>query len=198
MRTRILTGTLLAALASAALVLAAPSAASAHDQLIGGTPFEGDVVAAAPEELTMEFSATLLDVASLVLVMDEDETDWAAGDPQLFGTEVTVPLLPDMPEGVYEVRWQVVSSDGHPISDVFKFGVGDVDPALLEREPLPSGGDNATAAGDDGSADAATADSGDGAVLRTVLIAAGGAAAGLIVFLIILWARRRRPNTSSH
>lgn len=198
MRTRILTSTLLAGLVAAVLVVTAPSAAFAHDQLIGGTPFEGDIVAAAPEELTMEFSATLLDVGSLVLVMDEDETDWAAGEPQLFGTEVTVPLMPDMPEGVYEVRWQVVSSDGHPISDVFKFGVGDVDPALLEREPLPSSGDTATAAGDE-TTDAAASTGGDSTVLRTVLIGAGGAVAGVIVFLIILWARRRRPdNTPSH
>jgi hypothetical protein len=50
-----------------------------------------------------------------------------------------------MPEGSYQVRWRVVSSDGHPISGSFEFAVGQKTPGatfgleekLRSRKTLP-------------------------------------------------------------
>jgi len=81
------------------------------------------------------------------------------------------------------VRWRVVSVDGHPISGVIPFTVGDAAPlarAAASAAPSPA---------------AATAPTGDAGVPRIVVIAAIGAGLALAVFLAVtLLLRRRGPR----
>lgn len=176
-----------AGIAVAAVALLATAApASAHDELLSSTPSDGERLPTAPTEVSLTFSSAVLDVGAAVVVADADGRDWAAAEPELEGGVVTVPLDDGMPVAGYEVRWRVVSSDGHPISGVIPFTVGDAQP--LER----------TAATDAATPDAAeepasgetTGDEGSGA-LRIVLIGAAGAALAVAVFAIILLLRRR-------
>ncbi|WP_309066090.1 copper resistance CopC family protein [Microbacterium sp.] len=121
--------TALAGLTVAAVaVLAAASPASAHDALVSSTPAAGEQLAAAPEQIVLTFSNTLIAVeeeadGTAVVVADESGRDWAAGDPVVDGDTVTVPLEEGMPAGSYRVTWQVVSSDGHPTSGEYDFTV---------------------------------------------------------------------------
>ncbi len=119
---------ILAALAAVALALgaalAAGSAASAHDQVISTDPAEGEVLAVAPSQISMRFTAELIQMGAIVFVVDGSERDWAAGEPTVDGSELVQPLESGMPDGSYQVRWQVVSADGHPISGFFDFAVG--------------------------------------------------------------------------
>ena len=110
-----------------------PTPAAAHDQLVNSTPASGARLDTPPEEITMTFSADLLvldDVLSgvAVLVVDGDDRDWAAGDVEVFGDSVTVGVDPAMPVAGYQVRWQVVSQDGHPITGIIPFTIGDAAP----------------------------------------------------------------------
>ncbi|WP_341952741.1 copper resistance CopC family protein [Salinibacterium sp. TMP30] len=165
-----------AALLAAVLLVGAPLAASAHDQIIGQFPNENEVVEVSPDAITLEFTDDLMDITQLAMVVDADGTDWVSGPLQVDRRTATQPLLPELPEGSYQVRWRVVSSDGHPISGVFEFAVGRETPGAtfgLEESAAEQ-------------ADAATSSPADGSsapvlspLLVTTLI---GAAIGIALF----------------
>lgn len=182
---RTLSHSLAAFAAAAALVLVAAAPASAHDELLTSDPAPGDAVAVAPEEIVLTFSSDVMSVGAAIIVADAVGTDWVGGDPVMDGTVVTVPLQSDMPESGYEVRWRVVSSDGHPISGIIPFTVGDAAPIVRESAPATSG--------DAGSENAQGATS-DEQAWRPLIVAASGAAFAAAAFALILILRRRsRP-----
>lgn len=117
--------------ASALFLVAAP--ASAHDELVGSDPEYGAALAAAPAEITLWFSADVLEVGAEVIVVDQSEKDWIAGAPAVAGDTVTVALAEGMPVAGYEMRWRVVSSDGHPISGIIPFTIGDAEPYARDQ-----------------------------------------------------------------
>jgi len=162
---------------AAVVVLTSVAPASAHDELLSSTPGEGERLPSAPDEITLTFSADVLDVGSDVIVADADGTDWVAADPSVASGTVTVPLAEGMPVSGYEVRWRVVSSDGHPISGVIPFTVGDAAP--LQRETATTSPSPVPVA--------ATEDAG---VPRVAVIGVLGAGIALAAFLLILLIRR--------
>ena len=116
---------LAATLLTAFLVLFAPLSASAHDSLIASSPEAGSTVETLPAELTLTFSAELIDGpgATEVVVTDASGASVTAGAATVGGAVVTQPLATGGTAGGYHVVWKVVSSDGHPISGEFDFGV---------------------------------------------------------------------------
>lgn len=89
-----------------------------------------------------------------------------------------------MPDAGYQVRWQVVSEDGHPIAGVIPFTVGDAEP--MET----TSGDAAETPAPSAEQPDQTAES--GGALRVLLIGAGGAVAAVLVFVLIRFLRRPR------
>lgn len=177
-------------------VVATAAPASAHDQLISSTPADGEQLATAPTAISMTFSGELLVLdesatGAVVLVVDETGANWATGTVTVSGSEVTAEVKPGMPVAGYQVRWQVVSEDGHPISGVIPFTVGDAEPMALVSAP-----DDETRAQTESSATTTDqiADESSGA-LRVLLVGGIGAAVavlGLVVFRIL-----RRPQTAA-
>lgn len=190
---------LAAGLAVAAVaVFATAVPASAHDQLVSSTPADGEVFATAPTGVSMTFSGELLVLDSdltgaVVLVVDESGTDWVAGPVTVSGKTVTAELDPAMPVAGYQVRWQVVSEDGHPISGVIPFTVGDAAPMTTETSAEPS----QETAEDARSTTASDqiADESSGAI-RVLLVGMGGAAIAALAF--VLYRIIRRPRTTDH
>lgn len=111
----------LSLLMAGALVVA-PSAAFAHDELLGSDPQDSSS-AEAPEEVTLTYSGQISDVGATVQVTGEDGTDVTEGSPQVVGTDVVQDLAEDLPDGEYAVAWRVTSEDGHPIAGEFGFTV---------------------------------------------------------------------------
>ena len=182
---RIAVGLALAAVAT--LAIAAP--ASAHDQLTSSSPAADERLAVPPESVTMDFSGELLVLdaslsGAVVLVVDASGKDWVTGDVTVAGRTVTAPLAPGMPDAGYQVRWQVVSEDGHPIAGVIPFTVGDAEP--MET----TSGDAAETPAPSAEQPDQTAES--GGALRVLLIGAGGAVAAVLVFVLIRFLRRPR------
>jgi hypothetical protein len=185
------------AVAAAAFVLSAvgvaPTPASAHDQLLASNPSEGAVVSAAPSEVRLDFSNMVLDLGGIVIVADRNGTNWAAG-PLVTGRSVIQKLRDGAPEGAYQIRWQVVSADGHPISGIVNYSVGET-----AAEPItanPSSGASPTRAPDEQGQEAAPADE---KTLLTPLqlyggLGLGGAAVGVAAFLLISSLVRRRTS----
>jgi len=103
-------------------------AARAHAVLERSSPADGETVAAAPDEVTLEFSEPVDAGLGAVRVYDErgrqvDTGDAGAlpGDP----AAVRAGLPPDLPDGTYVTTWNVVSADGHRISGALVFGLGE-------------------------------------------------------------------------
>ncbi|MEV4735705.1 MULTISPECIES: copper resistance CopC family protein [unclassified Microbacterium] len=179
--------------AIAVFAIAAP--ASAHDQLVSSTPSDGEQLAAAPTSVTMTFSGELLVLddsaaGAVVLVVDESGVDWSAGSVTVSGSTVTAELRPDMPVAGYQVRWQVVSEDGHPISGVIPFTIGDATPFTIAGTPS-SAGETPDAANSDQVAQETSG------VVRILLVAGGGAAVAAAVFVLYRFLRRPRTAAAS-
>ena len=172
----------------------------AHDQIISTSPSEDGHVDTAPAEVSMVYTDSLIEVGAVVLVMDDTDKDWADGPVALDGPNATQAIKPGIPDGIYQVRWRVVSSDGHPISGVYDFAVGT---ATLTADTSPktgtgtssdaeATGDPAAAGPDEGTASGATSTT--DTVSSTVVIGLLGAVAGLAVFGGVLWFRNRRTS----
>lgn len=173
----------LAAIAAVTLALGAalavPTAASAHDQVISTDPAEGQVLATAPSHVTMRFTGELMQMGVIVFVVDGSERDWVAGEPIVEGAELVQPLEAGMPDGSYQVRWQVVSADGHPISGFFDFAVGASTGAIT-----PPG------AADD--TDTGRSNEQPWAIPALLWIGLTGAVVGVAIFAIVVAVRSRR------
>ncbi|MCK2035751.1 copper resistance protein CopC [Microbacterium sp. SSW1-49] len=175
---------------AAVAILATAVPASAHDALVHSTPQAGERLDAAPEKIVLTFSGELLmlgesTTGAVVLVIDEDGRDWAGGDVEVEGNTVTVDVKPGMPDSGYQVRWQVVSEDGHPISGIVPFTVGDAEPMASQDA---GGGQSTTNAEDPGDQ---TTQEPSGAP-RALLIGGGGAVIAVAAFALYRFLRRPR------
>ncbi len=101
-------------------VLASP--ASAHASLVSTTPGDGEVLADAPEQISLTFTES---------VRLTDGVELLAGDGTAVAADVSasdevVTLTPDAPlaDGTYVVGWRVISADSHPIAGGLSFSVG--------------------------------------------------------------------------
>lgn len=124
-RNRLLAGLGVLALAAAFTIGGVAPAASAHDSVASTVPSDTEHVDLAPATVSMRFTDNIMQLGAIMLVVDSAGTDWSAGEPALDGPTATLAVDPALPDGAYQVRWRVVSADGHPISGTFDFSVGD-------------------------------------------------------------------------
>jgi copper transport protein len=125
------------------LIAAAPEA-SAHAELLGTTPSNGEHLAIAPAEIVLRFSEKVTPVRDGFGLLDgrgkklgDTQGESLDGDP----TRVRVPVPGSMPDGVYSVTWRVVSADSHPVHGAFVFSVGTAQAAPLAGSGAESGSD---------------------------------------------------------
>jgi methionine-rich copper-binding protein CopC len=182
-----------AALVGAAfLALASVSPASAHDELLGSSPAAGEVFEAAPEAVELTFSNDVIEVGTVIEVVDHHGEVVETGETVVLGPDVTAELPSDL-SGEYQVRWRVVSSDGHPIEGTIDFGVGAGATGVWESE-APH--DDAGAGDDDATDEATTTAADDGASGWAVagFIVAAVVIIGLVIALVVRTTRRRPPG----
>ena len=196
---------LVAGLAVAVVALCATAVpASAHDKLISSDPASDQRLAEAPAGVSLTFSADVLDMGAAVVVSDAAGTEWVSAAPTVDGPTVTAVLDPGMPDAGYEIRWRVVSSDGHPITGVVPFTVGD-------GEPLADGAGGVEPGAAEPGAETGAAETGGASVpgtdaqsstqtqiaqedegpWRVVLVGAGGAAVAVALLALVQFLRRR-------
>ncbi|HSP53159.1 MAG TPA: copper resistance CopC family protein [Cryobacterium sp.] len=167
-------------------------AANAHDSVLLTVPADGEQIDLAPTEITITFTDDILELGAIVMVVDGEDKNWAEGEMRLDGAQATQPVAADLPDGAYDVRWRVVSADGHPVSGAFAFTVGDA----AQPGPAETAAATADPPRDD---DAASADAGESATdatgLPLVVVGLLGALGGIAVFaLFTVWRARRRRN----
>jgi len=168
------------AISFAGVMLIGAMPASAHDQLISSSPGENEHLAEAPSQVTLTFSDDVLafeGMGAVIRISGPSGDTWQEGDATTDGSVVTGAVARDMPDGAYTLAWQVVSADGHTISGVIPFTVGEVGaaptlPPTAEPTAVAAVAEEATPLPP---------------VLRTVLIGIGGA----VVALVLVWAISR-------
>jgi len=171
-------------------VLATATPASAHNYLVSSTPAAGETLTELPEHFSVTTNEPLLDLGGDgsgfgIEVIDADGLYYGDGCVTVEGPSVyTVPALGEA--GTYRLVYQVVSADGHPVSDEFTFDwAPGAEFAASAGSATPGDCNGLYARGDgaEGAAEAASVDLGTVLWIGGALLAVGIA---VIVTLIVL------------
>src|SRR3954451_9422003 len=108
----------------AVAALAAPAGAAAHASAVRTVPNGGAVLDKAPRVVRVEFDDIVRAAPGNAAVANADGSSVLDGRPRAHGRVLTIPLRSGLKDGVYSVRWSIVSDDGHREQGVLAFGVG--------------------------------------------------------------------------
>ncbi|MEF2978738.1 copper resistance CopC family protein [Subtercola sp. YIM 133946] len=186
---------------AAALALVPVTSASAHDYWVDSNPEPDSTVTAPLSTVTVTFNDVILDLtgdgASAVVEVtgpDGASTHFETGCPTILGRTVSAPV--DLgAAGKYQVSWQIVSSDGHPVSNSISFTYAPAEgTAATPSAGSASGPACGSAVGSTSVAALPTQTAGSGVDPWLILGIAGGivvlAIAGVVLVLVL---SRRRP-----
>jgi copper transport protein len=152
MRLRRLSGAgVLVAVGAAAGLALGPAPADAHAELISTEPASGEQLDEAPRQVALRFSESVDAADDAIEVLTAGGVRIDVGDPghpNGEGSSVVVDL-PELDDGTYVVSWRVISSDSHPVSGAFTFGVGDAAAALSDADAQALVDDARAGAGSD-------------------------------------------------
>ena len=99
-----------------------PLLAGAHAHLEAVEPADGSTVPAAPENYILRFSEPAQLTSQTLLKVGEQEPRKIAPLPAVTSTQISIPARPLAP-GSYELRYRVLSADGHIISGSVHFTI---------------------------------------------------------------------------
>lgn len=108
----------------------------AHATLVSSTPEEGETVGNMPEYIEVEFNESIRIVSGQNRLYLPDGTVH-----ELIGTtadnRATFPLPSTSTEGTHTFGYRIISADGHPVSGVITFHVGEPGPGESTTPPAP-------------------------------------------------------------
>jgi copper transport protein len=114
-----------ALLATVALALVVPAAASAHATMKEATPAEQGRIEAPTDDVTLRFDQSVVAPADAIVVLGADGRNHVREITQSRSDTLVHAHLEGLVKGeAYTVRWRIVSADGHVATGVFTFGVG--------------------------------------------------------------------------
>jgi methionine-rich copper-binding protein CopC len=141
-----------------AVLMLAPDAASAHDELVSSSPRNGAHVKTMPGVLILNFEEPPVTGYTKVRLTGPLGRDAGRGAPVTAGAHVSLAVAQTgkLAPGRYTITWSVLSDDGHPVAGTIRFTL---DPAAAPPPVLAAG---------------TTADGGEGAGLGWLLASLGG------------------------
>jgi methionine-rich copper-binding protein CopC len=203
-----------------ALALVPATGASAHDYLVDSTPKADSIQTTPLKQVTLTFDDVVLDLShngssALLQVTGPDgsgsnsgERHFETGCPTIEGRTVSAPVALGA-DGNYTITWQIVSADGHTVSNSITFtyqppagtaaangtssrpecGRG----AATDQASQPAAGQAPARQVPATGSQAATSDSGAlGIVITIACIIVGLAIVGVVI--VVLTARRRQKD----
>ena len=129
----------------------------AHSGLEKSTPADGETVTDTVEEITLQFS-TAIEESSTVTIANEDGNTVETTSVEFDQDILTASFVEPLPNGIYEVTWDIIGEDGHQIEDVYSFTVDGQNEESVE-ETDESTTDGETAASDSNNVESSTNDS---------------------------------------
>lgn len=182
----------------ATLVIATP--AQAHNYLVSSTPSANQTLAILPTNFSITTNGVLLNLNKngtgfVIQVRDAAGRYYGEGCISVDGATASMPSSLGAP-GRYTLTWQVISTDGHTVSDTFPFTWAGADTGTAGQKAPPTchGKYHFTAGGlppvGSGTGTQAVADG----TLVTVLWTGGAvlAVGAAVVIALLVTARRRR------
>lgn len=222
-RHTVLLVTVAALLAPLAVAVGAATSASAHDNATGSTPADGAVLTELPAQFDLTMNEDMLDLGGAgngfaLQIIGPDGLYYGDGCVTVAGPQMSTPAALGAP-GAYRMVWQVVSADGHPVSDEYDFSwqpAAETEPssgsaaapvcgvpapdvtmgtgtgAMPSASPAPE----ASATADPAPSASPTSSTGSDSDPTPLLIGGGALALAAIaaVVLIVIERRRRRPS----
>lgn len=141
---------------AAASLLGAPLAAQAHNYLVESTPSDGEVLTALPESFEITTNEALLESAGVggFALEIQDANGLFYGDGCVTVDGPTMEAAAAVGEaGDYTLIWQVVSADGHTVSDTIDFSWQPADTTAAVAEGSAEAPVCATTEGETGAED---------------------------------------------
>lgn len=174
------TGTrlLMVAVLTVGTVVGAGAPALAHNALTGSDPADGASLEQGPDEVRLEFRASLDRLNANLDVTGPDGSSVVDGEPEFDGADVTIPVRATL-RGEYEVAYEVLSDDGDWVDGTVGFTVTVGEPPA--PTPAPTSAQPPAPSSTPAAAPAATVEeeSGDGVAWWGWLLAAAGLAAAV-------------------
>lgn len=179
-------------------LIAIPHSASAHSQIIDSSPAPGQELTVPPESIILTFSEEISELGAAIVLADSDENLWTAEDIAFDGPVVSTDIESELDAGSYQIRWRVVSADGHPIDGTIDFSVTAAEPVtpLETQSPTEAPTPESTPADDAGETTPSSAEAadnepaGNSSTIVTALVVVAVAALAVAAFLVY----RRRAN----
>ncbi|MBH0053899.1 copper resistance protein CopC [Salinibacterium sp. SWN139] len=211
MRRAIRVGAAFSAATLAALLLLVAAPASAHNYLVDSTPLEGEILTVLPEEFSVTTNDVLLDLAGDgggFAIQILDAAGGYYGDGCVSIRDESLSTLAALGEpGEYRMLWQLVSADGHTISDEINFTwQPDADQVLseaLDAPPACGGGfleesaPPAATEGSEGDSGSDSSESGTSLDAESVVLIGGAVALVLVaaVAIFLISVKRKRDES---
>lgn len=202
---RRVTASVIAALLALGGALVVASPAQAHNYLVQSTPQAGEVLTELPAQFSITTNDALLNIGGngagfALQVKDKDGLYYGDGCIDVEGTEMSTRAALGAP-GSYEVIWQVISTDGHTVSNEFSFtwqpssaaeaSVGSKTPPDCNGALKPNTSEGATAA----PTAPAPARAADGDEVSALLWIGGAVlAVGLAIAVTLMLTSRKKPQ----
>jgi copper resistance protein C len=161
------------------------SPAYAHTELDNAIPAAGSTLGTTPGTIQLTFTEPVDADLATVVVRGPDGALLSDGAVRQSATGLMQPIVPSRKPGTLEVSYRVISLDGHPVSDTFRFEVTRGDPNAQPPESNRSQSGVAGGSGDD---------SGGGSLTAPLI---GAAAVLLLIVVGALVARRRRESAET-
>ena len=116
----------LIALVVAMTVVLIPGA-EAHSLLLNSSPSKGSTVSTSPKSVWIEFNENLLQLdekkINTLTVLDSKSARVDNSKFVITGMRITTKIKSVLKKGKYQVKYRVVSEDGHPVQGSFFFFV---------------------------------------------------------------------------
>ncbi|MFD6440639.1 copper resistance protein CopC, partial [Peribacillus sp. NPDC060186] len=105
-----------------------PVTASGHASVISSNPSPNEAMDTLPEKISIQFSEDIQPAFHSLEVFNQDGSKIQIQDSKI--SEKSEKILEakwkgSIDEGIYNIKWRVVSSDGHPIEGTIPFQFGD-------------------------------------------------------------------------
>jgi methionine-rich copper-binding protein CopC len=151
--------------------------AIAHSELVSSNPSASASIQQLPEQIELEFNEELLNLGSgnSVSIISPSGEDLGMGETSTEGAKITRLLNTASESGTFEVKYRVVSADGHVLNGKYTFNVSEAVVTTLEKN------------------NSADAESGSNLLMNSVKAILGAA----VVLLIGLAIRSRKRRITS-
>ena len=104
------------------------SGASAHSELVLANPAANSTLTNLPSKVEVTFGEALMVMGNahtnVLQVLDSSGKQIDDGDSKTTGATLVVGISTQTPTGTFQVKWRVVSADGHPGEGSYSFVVG--------------------------------------------------------------------------